>query len=152
VLLSPNFAIRDPWAKFISGPLGKWIARAIVGKEYSFRPASSGQAAYWTTRYPSEAIVALMNLVNRARLLHFDQLTVPTLVIYTHKDAVVDIAAIKARFSEIPGEPKLIVDLPQATRHELTGDALAPKTVAPVVDRISGFLSAAGVVDVSQFH
>jgi hypothetical protein len=39
----------------------------------------------------------------------------------------------------------LLVDLPGATRHELTGDALAPETIAPVVDRIAAFLAAQAV-------
>jgi pimeloyl-ACP methyl ester carboxylesterase len=44
VLLSPNFALRDWRAKFISGPLGRVLARLIIGKEHSFQPDSSGHA------------------------------------------------------------------------------------------------------------
>jgi hypothetical protein len=91
-----------------------------------------------------------MDLVNGVRLLSFARLTVPTLIIYTHKDAVVDPAAIRARFAEMGGQPKLIVDLPGATRHELTGDALAPETVPQVVDQILGFVSAAGASPASS--
>jgi len=35
--------------------------------------------------------------------------------------------------------------LPGASRHELTGDALAPETVRPVVQRILKFLDDNGV-------
>jgi alpha-beta hydrolase superfamily lysophospholipase len=144
VLLSPNFGIRDFRAKFASGPLGAWIAQILIGSEYRFRPHSIGHAEFWTTRFPSRAIVAVMDLVNGVRLLRFDRLTIPTLVIYTHKDVVVDPAAIRARFEEMRGRPKRIVDLPGATRHELTGDALAPETVPQVVDQILQFVSAVG--------
>jgi alpha-beta hydrolase superfamily lysophospholipase len=142
VLLSPNFAIRDWRAKYISGPMGVWIARLLIGKEYSFRPVTSGHADFWTTRYPSEAIVALMSLVNSARSLPLAALKAPTLIIYTSKDAVVDPKAIRARFAEIRAHSKLLVDLPEATRHELTGNALAPATVGPVIGQIVKFLSA----------
>jgi alpha-beta hydrolase superfamily lysophospholipase len=145
VLLSPNFGIQDRRAAFISGPLGPWLARLVIGKEYSFKPASSGHAEFWTMHYPSQGIVALMNLVNHARSLELGNLKIPTLVIYTDTDTVIDTQAVQDRFAEIGARQKLIVDLPEATRHELTGDALAPETVQPVLARIMQFLSAAGV-------
>ena len=83
VLLSPNFAIRDWRAKFISGPLGRALARLLIGKEYSFHPDSSGHAEFWTTHYPSQAIVALMDLLNHARSVHLGTLKMPILIIYT---------------------------------------------------------------------
>jgi alpha-beta hydrolase superfamily lysophospholipase len=150
VLLSPNFAVRDWRAKFISGPLGGLLARVVIGKDYSFQPDSVGHADFWTTRYPSHAVVALMDLVNHARAIHVDTLRVPTLIIYTDKDTVVDVNAIKQRFDEIRGPAKSLVDLPGATRHELTGDALAPETVRPVVERIAAFLAAHAVVTPSK--
>ncbi len=145
VLLSPNFRIRDWRAKFISGPLGWLFARIIIGREYSFRPASRGHAEFWTSRFPAKGIVALMDLMNYARSVHLDSLKTPTLIIYTDKDSVVDTRATQDRFDEIAGTPKLIIDLPEASRHELTGDALAPETVRPVVRRITAFLAEAGV-------
>ena len=142
VLLSPNFAIRDWRGKFISGPLGGVLARVVIGKDYSFQPDSAGHAEFWTTRYPSQAYVALMDLMNYARAIHLDTLRVPTLIIYTDQDTVVDATAIKQRFDEIRSPAKLLVDLPGATRHELTGDALVPETVAPVLERVAEFLAA----------
>ena len=129
VLLSPNFAIRDWRARFISGPLGRLLARLLIGEEYSFHPDSNGHAEFWTTHYPSQAIVALMDLLNHARSVRLGTLKMPILIIYTDQDMVVDTAAMQARFDEIQGPAKLIVDLPEASRHELTGDALAPETV-----------------------
>ena len=82
-----------------------------------------------------------MDLLNHARSVHLGTLKMPILIIYTDQDMVVDTAAIQARFDEIQGPAKLIVDLPEASRHELTGDALAPETVRPVVQRILKFLS-----------
>jgi hypothetical protein len=57
---------------------------------------------------------------------------------------VVDPQAIRDRFDEIGAARKEIVDLPEANRHELTGDALAPDTVAPVRARIEKFLDDIG--------
>jgi alpha-beta hydrolase superfamily lysophospholipase len=146
VLLSPNFGLRDWRAKFFSGPLGRLLARIVIGREHSFRPDSPGHAEFWTSRFPAEGIVALMNLMNYARSIHLDHLEIPTLIIYTHKDTVVDTQAIQNRFDEIRGPAKLIVDLPEASRHELTGNALAPETVQPVVRRIMSFLADSDVL------
>jgi len=117
----------------------------LIGEEYSFHPDSSGHAEFWTTHYPSQAIVALMDLLNHARSVHLGTLKMPILIIYTDQDMVVDTAAIQARFDEIQGPAKLIVDLPEASRHELTGDALASETVRPVVQRILKFLAETDV-------
>jgi alpha-beta hydrolase superfamily lysophospholipase len=146
VLLSPNFAIRDWRGQFISGPLGRVLARLVVGKEYSFHPDSAGHAEFWTTHYPSQGIVALMDLLNHARSIHLGTLKMPILIIYTDQDVVVDTAAIQDRFDEIQGPAKLIIDLPEASRHELTGDALAPETVRPVIQSILKFLTDTGAV------
>jgi alpha-beta hydrolase superfamily lysophospholipase len=145
ILLSPNFGLADWRGKFVSGPLGPWLARLLIGADHSFRPDSTGHAEFWTTRYPSRAIVAMMDLVNHAQSLHFGNLEIPTLIIYTDNDTVVDTKAIRDRFDAIGAPRKLIIDLPEASRHELTGDALAPETVQPVLVQITRFLSAAGV-------
>jgi alpha-beta hydrolase superfamily lysophospholipase len=153
VLLSPNFGLRDWLAKFISGPLGRALARLVLGKEHSFHPDSIGHAEFWTTHYPSQAVVALMDLLNHARSIDLGKLKMPVLVIYTDQDTVVDVAAIRDRFDEIQAPTKLIFDLPEASRHELTGDALAPETVQPVVQRILQFLADSGAgEDASSAH
>lgn len=145
ILLSPNFGLADWRGQFVAGPLGPWLARLLIGADYSFRPDSSGHAEFWTTRYPSRAIVAVMDLVNHARALDLGKLAIPTLIIYTDSDTVVDTQAIRDRFDEIGARRKLLIDLPEASRHELTGDALAPQTVQPVLTQITRFLAAAGV-------
>src|SRR5262249_36987076 len=66
VLLSPNFLLRDHRAQFLSGPLGPLLARIFIGNEHAFRSANAKQSGFWTPRFPSQGIVALMNLVNYA--------------------------------------------------------------------------------------
>jgi alpha-beta hydrolase superfamily lysophospholipase len=147
ILLSPNFGLADWRGKFVSGPLGPYLARLLIGADYSFQPDSAGHAEFWTTRYPSQAIVAVMDLVNHAQSLNLGNLEIPTLIIYSDSDTVVDTKAIRDRFDEIGAAQKLIIDLPEASRHELTGDALAPETVQPVLAQITRFLAAVGVTD-----
>src|SRR5262249_3730322 len=133
VLLSPNFLLRDHRAQFLSGPLGPLLARIFIGNEHAFRSANAKQSGLWTPRFPSQGIVALMDLVNHARGIRLSDLRVPTLVLYTENDRVVDVGAIRDRFAEIGDPRKRIIDVPGATRHELTGDVLVPQTVGTVV-------------------
>jgi alpha-beta hydrolase superfamily lysophospholipase len=128
VLLSPNFALRDWRAPFLSGPLGPLLARVALGRDFSFRPENSRHGELWTSRFSSQGIVALMSLLNHARTLRLARLHVPTLIVYTEHDTVVDVGAIRARYAEIGASRKHIVDLPAARRHELTGDVFcSPK-------------------------
>jgi len=145
VLLSPNFGVRDWRVKFLSGPMGWLLARIVIGRDYSFHPTNAAHAALWTPRFPSHGIVALMDLVNHARRLPLARLRVPTLVLYTDNDTVVDVGAIGARFSEIGATRKRLVNVPGATRHELTGAALAPDTVDTVEREIVKFVASLGI-------
>jgi len=146
VLLSPNFGVSDWRAKFLSGPLGPILARLWFGKEYWFDPENPRHAEIWTPRFPAHGIVALMDLLNGAGTLPLARLKTPTLVLFTPADTVVDVSAIRARYDEIGERRKRIVDLGGATRHELTGAALAPETVNSVVQQIIAFLESPEVL------
>src|SRR5262249_44837427 len=63
VLVSPNHEPADWRARFIAGPFGPYLARAIGGPYYGFTPANAAQANLWTWRYRSQGVAALMDLV-----------------------------------------------------------------------------------------
>jgi alpha-beta hydrolase superfamily lysophospholipase len=142
VLISPLFGLPDPRAKFISGPFGPWLARLLLGREHHFHAENLLHEQYWTTTYPSEAIASLMDLVNGAARFDLSEIKVPTLVLYTSKDTVVDIELVKKRFFEIGSQDKILIDLPEANRHEFAGIALAPQAIDPTVREIVKFIRA----------
>jgi hypothetical protein len=126
ILLSPNFGLADWRGKFVSGLLGPYLARPLIGADYSFQPDSAGHAEFWTTRYPSQAIVAAMDLVNHA-IAQSRQSRDPDLDHLFRQRHGRRHEGDPRRFDEI--EPrKTDHRLPEASRHELTGDALAPET------------------------
>ena len=55
-----------------------------------------------------------MDLVNDAPSLTLGELRMPTLVIYTQNDTVIDTDVARRRFDEIGAERKLLVGLPGA--------------------------------------
>jgi alpha-beta hydrolase superfamily lysophospholipase len=148
VLVSPNHEPQDPRARFVSGPLGPRLARLIGGSHYGFTPTNAAHGEFWTSRYRSEAIPAMMDLVNHERSLNLATLRMPVLTLYTKHDKVVRVDLIESQHAAIGSAAKRIVDVPEATRHEMASDALAPEVVAPVVREMLGFLRDVGVTAV----
>lgn len=140
VLVSPNHEPADWRARFIAGPFGPYLARAIGGPYYGFTPANPAQAERWTWHYRSEGVAALMDLVLYGQRIDVSQITVPLLTLYTHKDDVVRVDLIRYRHMEFGSVPKRIIDVPEATNHVLAGDAMGPRAVDPVVNMIVGFV------------
>jgi pimeloyl-ACP methyl ester carboxylesterase len=144
ILVSPNHDPQDARARFVSGPLGRPLAQLIGGSHYGFTPSNAAHGELWTSRYRSEAIPAMMDLVNHERSLDLSSLRMPVLTLYTKRDAVVRVDLIESRHAEIGSPVKRIVDVPQATRHEMASTALAPDVIEPVVREMLAFLREAG--------
>jgi alpha-beta hydrolase superfamily lysophospholipase len=144
VLVSPNHDPQDVRARFVSGPLGRPLARLIGGSHYGFTPSNAAHGELWTSRYRSEAIPAMMDLVNHERSLDLSALRMPVLTLYTKHDDVVRVDLIESRHAEIGSPVKRIVDVKEATRHEMASTALAPAVVDPVVREIVSFLRGVG--------
>jgi alpha-beta hydrolase superfamily lysophospholipase len=140
VLVSPNHEPADWRARFIAGPFGPLLARTIGGPYYGFTPANAAQAELWTTRYRSEGVAALMDLVLYGQTIDVSRITVPLLTLYTHTDDVVRVDLIRSRHAAFGSRVKRIIDVPGATNHVLSGDAMGPRTVDPVVASILAFL------------
>jgi pimeloyl-ACP methyl ester carboxylesterase len=139
VLASPNHEPADRRARFIAGPFGPLLARAIGGRYYGFTPANAAQAELWTTRYRSEGVAALMDLVLYSQRIDVTHITVPLLTLYTHTDDVVRVDLIRSRHAEFGSRVKRIIDVPEATNHVLAGDAMGPGATNPVVASIVAF-------------
>ena len=64
-------------------PPGRLLARIFIGRDFSFDPENTSHAEFWTPRYPSAAIVSLMDLTNYSRAISLTDLAVPTLGTFT---------------------------------------------------------------------
>ncbi len=143
VLLSPNFGPRRMDAEVLLWPWAEFFAPLIAGPEYSFTPVNHEHAAYWTTRYPTTALMPMMGVVQLARRLDPATITVPTLVMYAEDDQIVGTARTAAWFAKLGSQPKALqavegVEDPQ--QHVLAGDALSPSTTDALAERILSFL------------
>lgn len=139
VLLSPNFGPRDRRAEMINWPLGRVLARWLIGPAYGFEPRSADHARYWTTRFRTEALFPMMTLVHTARRQSLEQWHSPVLMMLSPRDQVIDITAARAAFARIGSGCKRLLevhDCTDALQHVIAGRILSPGTTAAVARRI----------------
>lgn len=148
VLISPNLGLPDPRARMLLWPWGGALARLVQGRERSWEPLNELQARYWTTRYPTEALLPLMAAVRRVEETDFRDIAVPVWIAYDRNDSVVDPLVTEARFGEFSSPWKVLraVDVPEGgDPHVLAGDIVNPELTAVLLPEILDFLAAAAL-------
>ena len=145
VLISPNYGLRDRASRFLLWPWGGLIARLAVGPERCFEAVSEQHALHWTTCYPAAALLPMVALTHHVRSLDLSGVTVPTLVVYSPDDLVVDATETErtvARMRFAPVETLVVRDAADPQGHVLAGDILSPATTSLVRERVVDFLEA----------
>ena len=137
VLISPNFRLKPLASRLLDLPAvavwGPWVA----GPTRSFTPQNQTHATYWTTSYPTAALVPLAALMRHAREQDYAGSRVAALFLYSEADQVVDetaTAAVAARWGGPVVVHKVLTgsgDDPYA--HVIAGAALSPGQTAPTI-------------------
>lgn len=144
VLVSPNFHPKNRAARLLLYPWGGWIARAIAGDERCFTPANPAQERHWTTCYPTSALSTMMALVEHVRTMDLSGIDVPTLVLYSPDDTVVDAAeterVLSGRFGTDP-QSHVVEGSSDPSRHVLAGAIMSPSSGDDVRRTIVAFLA-----------
>jgi esterase/lipase len=143
ILISPNFAPAHWTAKILTWPGGLWLAERIIGKERHWQAENDLHERYWTTRYPTAALVPMMRLVQGVRNLDLDRISIPFQVIYAPGDRVINPRAVVKTFAAIGTHCKALVPFTRSedpNQHVLAGDILSPGTTREVASLISAFI------------
>lgn len=143
VLLSPNLGVRSRLAQLVRGPWGRLLLRLVVGREYHFEPRNEAHGRHWTTRYPSSALLPMLELVRTARALPLEHVRVPVFMAYSPLDGVVDPSRALAALERIASPLKrtlVVEDVGDPQHHVLAGDILSPGTTPSLVREIVAFL------------
>lgn len=145
VLMSPNYAVRNPAAAVLSWPWAKQLVRLVEGPYRQFRVCSEDHGRYWTWRYPSHVVVEMQALVDATTASDLGRIQAPTLVIASRDDRVIDPAAVEAQSARFGGATQVEWFTGEAdpSHHVLAGDVLSPETTAPLRDRVLDFVGAA---------
>lgn len=140
VLISPNFRINSRAAGLLELPWARQWVPVVAGAERNFEPLNAEQGRYWTTRYPTEALFAMVALARTARGLDYGAIRVPALFVYSAEDRVVDPAAIAAVIADWGGPVAQDVRRMQAGddpySHVIAGEIMSPGQTEPVIAAI----------------
>ena len=142
VQISPNYAPKDSYAEFLIWPGGPQIANLVIGDSYSWTPKDELQGKYWATRYPVDAIIEMMRLVNYARGKLPLSLSQSVLTIYSPVDEVVDANWTVTALAQIESPKSQVIEIAgsiEGGNHVLAGDILAPQNNKLIADYIIGF-------------
>jgi esterase/lipase len=146
VLISPNMGPRDPSAQWLTRPGGPLFARLMVGETRSWKAYNSEQERYWSTSYPTSALVEVMRLVDRAEEAILAPLDTRLLMLLSGDDAVISPAAAEAAFETINATHKQLVrvgDVGDPSNHVLAGRILSPDSTNDTAMLITDFVQSA---------
>lgn len=145
VLVSPNLALHDSRSEMMLWPWGGALLRLLAGPERSWEPTNELNGRFWTTRYPSKALLQVIATVEMARTSPIETVEIPTLVFYSPGDQVLDPAATEAMFDRLGSASKELaaMDSDDPKQHVLAGDILSPRTNDEIVQQSAEFLRQA---------
>lgn len=132
VLISPNLGIRAGGAGMLTMPWGGLAARLLLGAERGFEALNENQSRFWTTRYPTAAILPMARLTELAAATQFEDIEVPALFVFSDNDQVVrpDRTRAAAACWGAPHEMIVVNDSEHPVHHVIAGDAVSPSTTA----------------------
>ncbi|MBF9060993.1 alpha/beta hydrolase [Rhodobacterales bacterium HKCCSP123] len=141
VLVSPNFAVANRASALLELPFARQWVPLLAGAERGFEPLNVGQAAHWTTAYPTVATVTLGTLLRGLRGRDLGTAMQPALFLFSDDDRVVRAEATRAAAGRWGGPVTLAPQtLPEAGadpfHHVIAGDILSPAMTEPVTETI----------------
>lgn len=149
VFVSPNFGINDPAAVLLTLPGARYWVPLVAGRERSFAPQNEGQATYWTTRYPTEALMPMAALVRAVARQDVSRIEIPTLFWLSDSDQVVRADLSREIAARWGGEARVQAvamgpgDDPNA--HVIAGDILSPGQTDAATFAMIDWLAAHGL-------
>lgn len=136
--ISPNYAVQGATIGMLTMPWAETILPVVVGKTRSWEPVNAQQGKWWTTSYPTMAIICMGALLKLVRGIDKSQIDTPAVFIYSPDDEVVvpDAALDVARMWGGPVKTIEVTDAQDRSSHVLAGDILSPGTTGRLSNEI----------------
>ena len=140
VFVSPNFGLRGGLGTVLSLPYARLWAPWVAGRERCFAPENARHAMFWTTCYPTVALIPMAAVARHAAAADYSGVTLPALFLYSGADMVVSPAAT-GRVAAGWGGPVAVEKVTvgpgdDPCSHVIAGDTLSPSMTAPVAARV----------------
>jgi pimeloyl-ACP methyl ester carboxylesterase len=144
IAISPNYGVRASGSSILTWPWGGQLAELIIGKERGFDTINELHARYWTSRYPTRAILPMAALTELAYAAPVEETKIPALFIFSDDDKVVRAELTREIAGRWGGRHELVpIDRnDDPSSHVIAGEALSPSTTRFVADRIQVWVEA----------
>jgi esterase/lipase len=147
VHVSPNFGLSNRLAQLMLDlPMARHWSHLIAGRERRFPAVNEAHAAYWTLRYPTQAVHVMADAVRAALSADLASITTPALFCYNETDQVVSACQTRkviARWGAPVDEYKFIQGPEDdAMGHLMAGDIFSPCQTDRAAARILAWLEA----------
>ena len=140
VMVSPNYKVKAPAAVILTWPGVRWWGPKVAGAERRFEPSNAAHGTYWTTAYPTEAVIPMGASVKAAREMDHGALTVPVLFLFDDLDDVVDQSVtreVAARWGgPVTVQPVSVGAGDDPYHHVIAGDILSPGMNGFVIGKV----------------
>lgn len=141
VMISPNYGLNNPASPILTyGGARAWVP-LLIGAERTFKPANDEHAKWWTTSYPTVAVLPMAASVEHVNTLSFEDISVPALFIFHPEDTVVrpDITkSIAERWGQNTGVSGDIFEVTQSEdkdNHVIAGRIMSPSNSEPLAQQ-----------------
>lgn len=143
IMVSPNFGVKSRTAGLMRWNWGLQLAKWINGPYYSFEPQNEYHSQFWTERYPMEALVPMIHLVDEINEIDAAKITTPHLIVYSPDDKIVDVPSTlkfveRMENSSVKLSPFTGAEDP--SQHLLAGKACSPSTTDKLVSTIKDYI------------
>jgi len=130
VQFSPNYGVQAAGSKLLTMPWAAQILRMSVGEHRSFKTRNELHAQFWTSEYPSAALLPMAALVKLANSVDPRSITIPSLFVFSPRDQVIRPDLVEAKAGNWGGPARIIevIDDDDPSHHVIAGDALSPST------------------------
>jgi esterase/lipase len=140
ILMSSNFHPAAAFSDITLYPAGMELIKLLYGKERYWEPQNENVAKYWQHKYPWEALIPMMTLVDYSSKFPYETMETPALFLYSEKDDVVDIQKIKEVHSKYKSSKKKILEVKEADGHVMAGDCFSPQSTEIVKEIIVSYI------------
>ncbi|KPA22204.1 Thermostable monoacylglycerol lipase [Shimia sp. SK013] len=145
IFVSPNFEISASTATLLSLPAARFWVPLVAGENRSFETRSEGHEKYWTSQYPTVALMQMAALVSAVKDQDFSTATTPALFMFSDEDVVVKATATRAVAAQWGGPVTLAPQVLQAGSdpysHVISGAIMSPAETESDVEEILLFIN-----------
>jgi esterase/lipase len=143
VMISPNFRPKNENSAWLTRFGGRISSLIALGRERCWNARNELQARFWSTCYPTSALIEVMRLVNRAKKMLPRPISQRLLVFYSGEDQVVSPVEIRKAFELLDAPEKKLIEVQGSgdpSQHVLAGEIMSPQTTDEIATTIVDFI------------